>query len=103
MSMSILSTLSCEKTLTAPTAPLSLASVKMSTSCDACVALASHETSANQGVVAAFGTLGKIGAAGRAPVNKGSGLQINSLVSSVVFLAYSSEKRTRAPFQSTDI
>jgi hypothetical protein len=57
MKMRILSTLSRRKILTAPTAPLSLASVKMSTSCDACVALASHETSATQDVVAAFGNV----------------------------------------------
>lgn len=38
--------------LTAAMAPLSLASVKMSTSWEASVALASHETRAIQGVVA---------------------------------------------------
>jgi hypothetical protein len=42
-----------EKIATAPTAPLWLASVKMSTPGGECVVLASHETSAIQGVVAA--------------------------------------------------
>ena len=40
--------------VTAPTAPLWYASVKMSQNCDACVELESHEMSAIQGVVAAW-------------------------------------------------
>ena len=82
MKMRILSTLSRRKILTAPTAPLSLASVKMSTSCDACVALASHETSATQDVVAAFGTLGQNCSGsnpGRAPVKQRSN-QLTSII-----------------------
>jgi hypothetical protein len=44
--------------ITAPTAPLWYASVKMSQNCDACVELESHEMSAIQGVVAAWRLLG---------------------------------------------
>jgi hypothetical protein len=45
-------------TITAPTAPLWYASVKMSQNWDACVELESHEMSAIHGVVAAWRLLG---------------------------------------------
>ena len=90
--MSTCGTLRWRKMFTAPTAPLAFASVKMSSICDACVTLASHETSAIQGVVAAWRLLARTRLTWAPTPDKD-----HSLVSLAVYFASASEKRTSAP------